>query len=186
MFGVCGSKQHSFQVFQVSKMLKTPEDFCQLVLKTIRIYRAEMPKLLKYDVIVPMSYLEAVEEYSSLSVFRERVDAWWADKYELDGSLFFNIHTDGGMRVSVTHYCEAPIVTWGFANTGTSLVVRLVALHQRMVGSEMIVVLPRGQFGDVPMCELFDKISMNLGAEDRGCLCVTMKCSCLCVYLEAY
>jgi hypothetical protein len=165
-------------------MFKTPEDFCQLVMETIRIYRVEMPKLLKYDVIVPMSYLELVEDYSSILVFKEKVDAWWRGKPELEGELFFNFHTDGGMRVTVTHYREAPIVSWGFVNTTTSLVARLVGLHQRMIGKDIIVAIPRGQLGDVPMCELFDRIALAVGPVDVERLCVTIKRDYLCVYME--
>lgn len=164
-------------------MLKTPEDFCQLVLEAIQIYRAELPKLLKYDIIVPMSYLETVKDYSSPLVFKEKVDAWWPGRME--GELCFNFHTDGGLRVNVTHYSEAPIVSWPFANPIPSLVARLVNLHHRMIGRDIVVIVQRQQFGDVPICELFDRIAMYLDPADRELLCMTMKKDCFCVYMEA-
>ena len=144
-------------------MLTTVDEFCQFLLKLIDIHYTCFPKNLKYDIIIPVEYLVTIPEFSTLcGTFSKKVDEWWAERKSLiNYIIFFNIESDGSLRISITHHTLEPIIAWTFGDFNT-LIVNFAIAHHAVVGDKMIIKIPRVGVQCVNILSIYDIITQTL------------------------
>lgn len=151
--------------FQATKMLTTPEHYGEYIMGCARIYRSVLPTMPICTVLAPYEYLKDTEHYvSSRPEFIKRVDAYLLKQTPFADSILFDVEPDGGLRATITHTTEKPVINWPFVSR-RNIIELLLEFHVTIGTVPTCVRVPRSDISNINMLGLYDSIGLTLSTK---------------------